>query len=94
MAIQTCTLSFRDGKTVSARIKARYADEDTPVKYSGETGRLPFKYKRADAMVLRAIFRSFARELGAQFVEELLGEWDQRAGSNPVVPFFSPPPKP
>ena len=94
MAIQTCTLCFRDGKTVTARIRARYADEDTPVKYSGATSRLPFKYKRADAMVLRAIFRSFARELGARFMEDLLGEWDQRACSNPVVSLLSPPPKP
>jgi hypothetical protein len=38
---------------------------------------LPIRDGTADAVLLRVLFHSFARELRAKFEEELIGSWDQ-----------------
>ena len=66
------SLRFIDGQTVTAQISAKTETEDAPVSYSGPIDRLPFTLEKANAIELRAYFRSFARELHAG-----LGEQDQ-----------------
>jgi hypothetical protein len=65
----TCSLRFRDGHTVTARIKARTKIEDAPVEYSGSIERLPLVTSKATAVELQAYFKSFARELKARYDE-------------------------
>lgn len=65
----TCSLRFKDGHTVTARIKARTKIEDAPVEYSGSVERLPLMTSKATAVELQAYFKSFARELKARYDE-------------------------
>ena len=65
-----CSLRLADGQIIAAQIVAESQLEDVPVVYSGPTGRLPLLPAKASGIELRSYFRSFARELGAQFREE------------------------
>ena len=86
---QICTLRFRDGLSVSAQLSASSPYEDCPVAYSGAVERLPARFEFASAVLLNALFRSFARELRVSFAEEILGSWDRFAGDDdePEPPF-------
>lgn len=75
LVTQTCTLRLSDGKLITAQIHTRSPDETCPVFYAGAVERLPFSYETADVVLLRVLFQSFARELGAQFEEQLSGSW-------------------
>ncbi len=77
---QICRLYFRDGQVASAQIEAGSRYQECTVIYRGATERLPVRYETADSVLLRVMFRSFARELRARFEEELIGSWD-----SPVV---------
>jgi hypothetical protein len=83
---QICTLRFSDGKSVTARILAASPYEDCVIDYSGPSHRLPVQYERADSVLLRALFQSFARELRAKFREELIGCWEQVAEEEDEAP--------
>ncbi len=72
---QICRLRFRDGKVVTAQLEAGSLRDDAIVSYSGPCHRLPFQYPTADMIVLRALFQSFARELKAEFEEDVIGDW-------------------
>ena len=66
-------LEFDDGKRIGAQIRAESNLEDAPVSYTGPLNRLPLTPARASAIELRAYLQSFARELGAEFFEEVEG---------------------
>jgi hypothetical protein len=68
-----CQLRFADGQVVAARIRATSPHEESLVVYTGAVERLPVRCEKADAVLLRALFQSFARELEAAFAEEVLG---------------------
>ena len=70
MLTLTFSLRFRDGETVVASIKAHSRMEDALVTYAGPAKRLPFLPPTANAVELRAYFKSFARELKAVFLEQ------------------------
>ena len=44
--------------------------QNCPVLYAGAVERLPYRFDSADSLLLRVLFRSFARELQARFEEE------------------------
>jgi len=73
---QICRLFFRDGQIASGQIQAGSRYQEAPVLYSGAIERLPVRYETADSVLLRVMFRSFARELRARFEEELIGTWE------------------
>jgi hypothetical protein len=79
IATQVCTLRFHDGQIVTARISARSPHEECAVVYAGAVDRLPLRCERADSVLLRALFQSFARERRAAFAEELIGSWVESA---------------
>ena len=78
-ATQVCSLRFGDGEIATARIQARSPYQECPVVYSGAVERLPIRDGTADAVFLRVLFQSFARELRATFEEELIGSWEYGA---------------
>lgn len=65
----TCSLLFRDGQKVTAQVEAISKTEDVLVHYAGPVKRLPLVAPRVTAVELRAYFKSFARELKAQYTE-------------------------
>ncbi len=65
-----CCLRFVDGAIVTARIEAANRTEDATVTYSGAVKRLPLTSEKANAIELKALFKSFARELKASFAEQ------------------------
>jgi len=75
VVIQICTLRFKDGRTVTARIEAGSRHDECDVLYAGAVDRLPILFQRADSVLLRALFQSFARELRTTFREEFIGTW-------------------
>ncbi len=79
LVTQICGLRFPDGATVLAKINAESPYQDAVVEYSGPFDRLPVKPDLASSVLLRALFQSFAREMGAAFQEELIGSWDRFA---------------
>ena len=78
MITLTFCLRFTDNQNVTAQIKAANKTEDTPVSYSGAVERLHLSLQTANAIELRAYFKSFARELHAAFDEQ---EQDDRVVS-------------
>jgi hypothetical protein len=70
MITQTCSLQFTDGQVVTAQVVANTGIEDASVSYSGPVERLPFNPLTANAVELRAYFKSFARELRAGLTED------------------------
>ena|ERR1051326_1611391 len=70
MLTLTCFLRFRDGEVVTGRLKAGCKTQDVAVAYSGPAKRLPITPRQASAIELVAYFKSFARELNAQFTQE------------------------
>ena len=76
---QICGLHFADGATVLAQITTESPYQDATVEYSGPSERLPVKPEMASSVLLRALFQSFARELGAMFREDLIGSWQRFA---------------
>jgi hypothetical protein len=81
VVIQTCTLRFPDGTEAVGRIEAFSRYQEVGVQYSGRVERLPMRCDRADSVLLRVLFQSFARELGARFEEELVGSWETYSDS-------------
>lgn len=79
IATQVCTLCFLDGARVTAELRADSPYQDCPVTYSGALDRLPVALETASSVLLRAVFRSFARELRANFEEEVIGTWERYA---------------
>jgi hypothetical protein len=73
--VQTCSLRFADGKTAQAQIISSSPYQESAVRYAGHLNRLPALYPTANSVLLRAMFRSFARELLADFSEEQIGNW-------------------
>lgn len=76
LVVQVCRLHFADGQVVSGQIEASSLRADCPIRYAGPYQRLPYCYPTADLVLLRALFQSFARELGARFEEESTGSFD------------------
>jgi hypothetical protein len=68
----TCSMRLADGRHVSGRIEADSPIKDASVRYSGATRLLPFRCPSANTLVLRALFRSFAEDLKAQYEEVLV----------------------
>lgn len=68
--VHKCTLRFRNGKSVTGSVQSR---DTAPVSYEGAVERLPYRIELADPLLLRVLFRSFARELSARFEEEEIG---------------------
>jgi hypothetical protein len=58
-----------DGRHVSGRIESDSPIRDASVRYSGAVNLLPFRCRSANTLVLRALFRSFAEDLKAQYQE-------------------------
>src|SRR4051794_4230384 len=79
VATQICSLRFSDGAIVAAEIEAGSPYEDGAVRYSGPVERIPVAFPTANAVLLRALFQSFARELGATFCEGMVGNWERYA---------------
>lgn len=75
----TCQLRWEDGVTVTGAIKADSADTEYLVDYAGAVERLPRRYDRADAPLLRALFIALAQETGAQFTEQAEGSYERWA---------------
>ena len=73
----TCSMHLSDGRRVSGRIETDSPIRDASVRYSGAVHLLPFKCAAANSLVLRALFRSFAEDLKAQY-QELLVERNPR----------------
>jgi hypothetical protein len=65
----TCSMQLSDGRRVSGRIETDSPIRDASVRYSGAVHLLPFKCQAANSLVLRALFRSFAGDLKAQYQE-------------------------
>jgi hypothetical protein len=65
-------MHLADGRRVSGRIEADSPIRDASVRYSGHTQLLPFRCQAANSLVLRALFRSFAEDLKAQYQEVLV----------------------
>lgn len=70
---------------MTGQISAHSMYDDCLVSYSGAVERLPFTYETADSVLLRAFFQTVARELGARFREETIGEWPRLIGSAAAV---------
>jgi hypothetical protein len=62
----TCKLTFPDGATVIGQLSGRSAEALYPVSYSGAVKRLPRRYPKADAGLLKTLFRNVAQETGAE----------------------------
>jgi len=69
----TCSMQLADGRRVSGRIQSDSPIRDASVRYSGAVKVLPFRCEAANSLVLRALFRSFAEDLKAQY-EEIIVE--------------------
>jgi hypothetical protein len=65
----TCSMRLPDGRHVSGRIEADSPIRDVSVRYTGAVNLLPFRCPSANTLVLRALFRSFAEDLKAQYEE-------------------------
>jgi hypothetical protein len=68
--VHKCTLHFRNGESVTGMIQSAGLTETAGVTYVGAVEQLPFRVEMADRLLLRILFRSFARELNARFEEE------------------------
>lgn len=68
----TCSMQLADGRRVSARIESDSPIHDAHVRYSGAVNLLPFRCRQANSLVLRALFRSFAGDLRAEYQEVLV----------------------
>jgi len=65
-------MHLSDGRRVSGRIESTSPIKDATVRYSGELRLLPFRCPAANSLVLRALFRSFAEDLKAQYQEVMV----------------------
>jgi hypothetical protein len=72
---QICSLRFADGEVAQGQITATSAYQECSVIYTGQSERLPALYPAANSVLLRALFRSFARDLRVEFSEEQIGRW-------------------
>ena len=79
MIVATYTLTFPDGDTITAEIRAETPDREYPVCYSGAVERLPRKYATGDTRVLRVWADSIAKENGAAASEKIGGMYDRWA---------------
>lgn len=65
-------MQLADGRRVSGRIESDSPIGDAAVRYSGAVRLLPFRCPSANSLVLRALFRSFAEDLKAQYQEVMI----------------------
>jgi hypothetical protein len=65
-------MRLKDGRRVSGRIETDSPISDAPVHYSGAVRVLPFRCSSANSLVLRALFRSFAEDLRAEYQEMMV----------------------
>jgi hypothetical protein len=66
-----CCLRFSDGEKVVGQLTADSLLEDAAISYEGPIQRLPVVPPIANAVELKAYFKSFARELQARYSEKL-----------------------
>ena len=66
-----CCLRFSDGEKVVGQLTADSLLEDAAISYEGPIQRLPVVPPLANAVELKAYFKSFARELQARYSEKL-----------------------
>ena len=74
-----CKLTFPDGATVTGQISVRSAEALYQVNYSGAVKRLPRRYTKADAGLLKTLFRNVAHETGAEVDINQSGGFEQWA---------------
>jgi len=65
-------MHLKDGRRVSGRIESDSPLGDATVHYSGAVRLLPFRCSSANSLVLRALFRSFAEDLRAEYQEVMV----------------------
>ena len=65
-------MQLADGRRVSGRIESDSPIQDALVRYTGAVKLLPFRCPAANSLVLRALFRSFAEDLKAEYQEVLV----------------------
>jgi hypothetical protein len=79
MVKQTCTLTLRDGRTVTAVVEAASPEGDYPIHYSGAVEALPRRHETGTPADLELFFRNLARELGGSLRNETEGTYDRWA---------------
>lgn len=77
MLIQTCTLKFSDGRSITATVQARTDISQVPVHYAGSVELLPRSISTADPSYLVVFFENMAEELGAQLENKTEGQYER-----------------
>jgi hypothetical protein len=80
MLTATFTLTWPDGRRVTARIEAVSAEAEYPVQYEGATERIVDPPTRSDVPFLGFVMRQTAERTGGQFDQEFVGQYDRQAG--------------
>lgn len=75
----TYTLKLIDGRTVGATMETRSPQERAPVRYSGAVEALEDRLELARVSAVKAMFLNAAKELGAEFNEQIEGEYERFA---------------
>lgn len=76
MVTLTCSLTFHNGRTVTAVLTTETAGDERPVTYTGAADELPRRYERASHAQLRALFLRIHAEKGGTYASDLVGEYD------------------
>jgi len=77
MLTQICTLKFADGHVITATVTAASPTGNETITYTGDTNRLATGLKpTASPANLRARLSNLAEDLGAEYSEEQIGNYD------------------
>jgi len=76
----TITLTWMDGKSATAELRAESAEQNYPITYAGAVARLGEVPRESDFPFLRFILQQIATATGASYSEQILGTYDRWAG--------------
>ena len=71
-----CTLTFLDGKTVTAKAASRSKEDVVPVTYAGDASRLKPFAEKGTLGFLEWYFQSCASNTAADIIMKLEGEFE------------------
>ena len=76
MRTLNCTITFKDGGSVTAKASSRVAGSEVSVQYSGEVSRLGTLIETASLGFLEWYLRARAQNMGANFESQNEGQYD------------------
>lgn len=74
------TVTWPDGKSATAELRAESAEQNYPITYAGDVARLGDVPRESDYPFLRFSLQQAAIATGATYTEQLGGTYDRQAG--------------